>query len=305
METLTHTEADVAKTVPFAFFGTPYVARDTLASLLAAGYRPEVVITSPDAPRGRGLSVEPCATKEFALAEGIPVLTPVVLDAEFLSSLAPYGCRYAIVVAYGKLLPQAAIDAFPLGILNVHYSLLPKYRGAAPVEAALRAGDTETGVTIQRMVLKMDAGDILSQERTQIEPDETARELRPRLIALGSEVLIRTLPHFTHDTAASIPQDPAFATHAPKIRKDERLLILSNQTPSLARENWNTYRAYAEPPGTYFFATKKGQQNGQRLRVKIAEATYEDGIFHVSRIVPEGKPPQPFSWLEQNGWVPE
>lgn len=286
---------------PFAFFGTPAVARDTLAALLVAGYRPAVVVTSPDAPRGRGLALTPSQTKELAGAEGLPVLTPAMLDQGFITELASYGCRYAIVVAYGKLLPQAVIDSFPLGILNVHYSLLPRYRGAAPVEAALRAGDSETGVTIQRMVLKMDAGDILAQEHTSIGPQETALELRPRLITLGSDLLIRTLPSFIHDTATFTPQNHHATTFAPKVSKDDRRSILDGDSQERGRTNWLTYRAYAEGPGTHFFASK----GTDRIRVKIAEAAYEDGIFRVTRIVPEGKVMQPFSWLAQNGWVPE
>ncbi|HEY0979482.1 MAG TPA: methionyl-tRNA formyltransferase, partial [Candidatus Paceibacterota bacterium] len=190
---------------PFLFFGTPYVARDTLAHLLSHGYRPEAVITSPDAPRGRGQVLTPCETKAFALSEGLSVLTPDTLDAAFIDSLTCYGATYAIVVAYGKILPQALIDAFPQGVLNIHYSLLPRYRGASPVEAALLNGDAITGVSIQQMVYALDAGDILASEEVAIDPNETTRELRPRLVSIGARLLVDMLPAFEAGTLSPAP----------------------------------------------------------------------------------------------------
>ncbi|MES2995006.1 MAG: methionyl-tRNA formyltransferase [Patescibacteria group bacterium] len=265
----------------FIYFGTPYVARDTLATLVERGFVPEVVVSSPDAARGRGLMLAPSETKEWALANGLPVLTPEKLTPEVIEELKAYGCDYAIVVAYGKILPQALIDAFPLGILNIHYSLLPKYRGASPVEAALLNGETVTGVSIQQMVYKLDAGDVLAQREVTIEPEETTRELRPRLVALGAELLADTLPAFVQGSLTPMPQDESAATFSKKIEKSEGELDLAGD----ARMNWNKYRAYAESPGTYFFM----ERNGKRLRVRIVTATLSDGIFTPDRIVPEGK----------------
>ncbi len=265
----------------FAFFGTPYVARDTLAALLEAGYRPQVVVTSPDAPRGRGMQLTPCETKELALMEQIPVITPEKIDAGTIAALAEYHCDYGIVVAYGKILPQALIDVFPLGLINVHYSLLPKYRGASPVESALRNGDTVTGVAIQKLVRKLDAGDVLAMREVAIQPTDTTRELRPRLIAEGAELLLSMLPSFENGTSIPTPQDEAAATHCGKIDKSEGELDLSGD----ALHNWNTYRGLNESPGTYFFTEK----NGKRIRVKIKSARFEQGQFIPDRIVPEGK----------------
>lgn len=280
----------------FAYFGTPYVARDTLAQLVAVGYVPAVVITSPDARRGRGLMETPPATKVWAQEHNLPVLTPEKLDAVFLEELRTYGCEYGIAVAYGKIIPQAVLDAFPRGILNVHYSLLPAYRGASPVEMALWNGDTVTGVTVQQMAYELDSGDILSQEELAIEPDDTTLTLRPRLIDLGADLLIRTLPAFLAGAVAAIAQDGARATRAPKIRKEQGHLDLAAN----AEKNWNTYRALRESPGTYFFAEK----DGKRIRVKVADAHYEGGEFRITRIVPEGKTEQDFSYLSQAGWMP-
>mgnify|MGYP001371891792 CR=1 FL=1 len=225
------------------------------------------------------------------------VLAPASLDAAFIEELRAYGCAYAIVVAYGKLLPQALIDAFPLGVLNIHYSLLPKYRGASPVEAALLAGEAETGVTIQRMVLKMDAGDILARRAVPIGKEETSRELRSRLITAGAELLIETLPAFISGTAPRIPQDEAQATFARKIAKEEGLLSLTDG----AEANWRKYRAYYESPGTFFYA----QKDGKRIRVKVSKASFEDGIFTIERVIPESKSEQDYSLLLKSGWVAE
>lgn len=269
------------KNPKFAFFGTPYVARDTLEVLVARGYTPAVVVSSPDAPKGRGLAIMPSETKEWALVHGIPVLTPEKLDAEAMAQIHSYGCAFAIVVAYGKIFPQALISAFPMGVLNIHYSLLPKYRGASPVESALLNGDTVTGVSIQKMAAELDAGDILAQKGVPIEPTETTRELRPRLITIGAKLLADVLPSFISGAATFIPQDHRNATVTGKINKSEGLIDLADD----ALKNWNKYRAYAESPGTYFFT----ERNGKKMRVKIADAKYENDAFIPARIIPEGK----------------
>ena len=185
------------------------------------------------------------------------------------------------MVAYGKILPQALIDAFPKGILNIHYSLLPKYRGASPVEAALLNDESTTGVSIQQMVYKLDAGDVLAQREVVIEPNETTRELRPRLVVLGAELLADTLPAFIEGKLVATPQDESVATFSKKIEKSEGELDLANE----AQMNWNKYRAYAESPGTYFFL----ERGAKRIRVMIVTATFSDRVFTPDRIVPEGK----------------
>jgi methionyl-tRNA formyltransferase len=203
-----------------------------------------------------------------------------------MQEIQAIGAEYALVVAYGKILPQLFIDMFPKGILNVHYSLLPKYRGASPVETALLNGDTLTGVAIQKMVKELDAGDVLEEEEVSILPTETTRELRPRLVQIGAELLITTLPLFLSDEALYTPQDPAHISHTHKIKKEDGELNLSDD----ALTNWNTYRAYAESPGTYFFMDR----GGKRIRVKIKTATYNGKEFIPLRVVPEGK--QEMDW---------
>lgn len=280
----------------FVFFGTPYVARDTLEILKERGYLPALIMTSPDRPRGRGLKLTPSETKEWALANSIPVLTPEKITPEVIEEIRAVGASYALVAAYGKILPQALIDSFPLGILNIHYSLLPKYRGASPVESALLNGDTVTGVAIQQMVHELDAGDLIALHEVSIEPSETTRELRPRLVSIGANLLADILPSFIDGSVTHTPQDPAQATRCTKIRKEDGLLDLAGDP----QENWNKYRAYAESPGTYFFIEKDGRQ----MRMKIVSAAFHDGSFIVERVIPEGKSEQDFSdFLRNNSLV--
>lgn len=261
----------------FVFFGTPKVASDTLAALIERGFVPAAVVTSPDAPQGRGLELTPSPVKVLALEHDIPCLTPEKLDAEAVGAVRAYGCEYAVVVAYGKLFPEELIAAFPLGVLNVHYSLLPKYRGATPLEAALLAGERETGVTIQKMVKELDAGDIIAQTATPIAPDETALDVRPRLIELGAQLLTDTLPAFERGEVVPTVQDASLASHSHKLKKEDGLLELD----APAQVNWNKYRAYADSIGTYFF------ENGKRM--KITRASLANGKFVIERVIPEGK----------------
>lgn len=285
----------------FAFFGTPYVARDTLAMLVEHGYIPSLVVTSPDRPKGRGLELQPCETKAWAAEHGIEVFSPEKLEDSAIATIKAHGCEYAIVVAYGKILPDALIEAFPKGMLNVHYSLLPKYRGASPVEGALLNGDAVTGVAIQKLVRELDAGDILSMREMPIGPGDTTRTLRPKLIELGSALLVESLPSFIDGSAAFAPQDSALATITRKIKKEAgELSLAGNAAAELARENWNKYRAYAESPGTYFFA----ERAGKAFRVKIKEAEFASGEFRPTRVTPEGKNEMAYGEFLRAGYVP-
>lgn len=261
----------------FVYFGTPSVASETLALLIERGFVPSLVVTFPDAPRGRGLALTPSPVKVLSLEQNIPLLTPDALTDDIIASIQTYECAYAVCVAYGKIFPEALINTFPLGVLNVHYSLLPKYRGATPLEAALLAGDTETGVTIQKMVKELDAGDILAQERTAIAPNETARELRPRLIEMGATLLADTLPAYLEGSIVPVSQEAMLSSHARKLKKEDGLLSLDDP----AEANWNKYRAYADTIGTYVM------ENGKRM--KITKASLVGETFVIERVIPEGK----------------
>ncbi len=266
----------------FAFFGTPYVARDTLHYLVTHGFVPAVVVTSPDAPRGRGLLKTPSETKAFAKEYGIPVLDSERLDEHAAATIASYDCDYAVVVAYGKILPESLTRAFPKGVLNIHYSLLPRCRSAAPVEGVLLAGETVTGITIQKMARELDAGDIVAVREVPIQQAETTRELRPRLIDIGARLIVETLPEYLAGRIEPRAQDHARATRCGKTRKEDGLVALD----APPQELWNKYRAYAEWPGIFFFV-KRG---GKDIRVKITKASLSpSGDFRIERVIPEGK----------------
>lgn len=260
----------------YIYFGTPDVAKETLEFLVAAGLRPEAVVTNPDAPQGRGHILTPSPVKTYAESLSLPVLTPEKLDENFIKEVEAVGADLAIVVAYGKILPEALINIFPKGVLNVHYSLLPRWRGASPVESALLHGDSETGVSIQKMVKKLDAGDVVATIKAPILPEDTTATLRPRLIKLGAELLIDILPKYMNGELTPVPQDESLVTHAPKFAKADGELNLEGD-PLL---NWRKYRAFFVSPGTYFF------EGGKRFKIKSAR--YENGRFMVTRVVPEG-----------------
>ncbi len=272
----------------FVYFGTPKVASDTLAYLIEHGFVPGLVVTAPDRPAGRGLQMTPSPVKELAFSYNIPVLTPETLDEEAQNLIRAAGRDYAVVVAYGKIFPETLIASFPQGVLNVHYSLLPRHRGATPLEAALLAGDYETGVTIQKMVKELDAGDMIAQRSVQVSPNETSRELRPRLISLGAELLAETLPRYIDGEVTPVAQDASLATHSHKLKKEDGELTLDGPTDV----NWNKYRAFADTIGTYFF-TADGR------RVKIVTATLERGRFIPLRVIPEGKREMDFADFAQ------
>jgi len=267
----------------FVFFGTPYVARDTLTYLIEHGFTPSLVVTSADAPRGRGLTLTPCETKVYAQEKNLNVISPERLSPDVLQEIRACGAQFGIVVAYGKFLPEPLLHLLPQGAINVHYSLLPKYRGASPVETALLNGDTVTGVSIQKMVKEMDAGDVLAMREVAIEQTETTRELRPRLIALGAKLLVEILPTYLRGELSGTPQNPAEVTFAKKIAKHEGELDMAGD----AQLNWNKYRAFAENPGTFFF------KNGKRIKIKTAK--FENGVFTPLRVIPEGKTETDFS----------
>ena len=193
------------------FWGTPEFATPALRALIGEGHEVVGVVTQPDRPQGRSRSqLIPSAVKAVALAEGVPVLQPDrPRGAEFVAALKALDAEISVVVAYGRLLPQEVIDLPPRGTLNIHGSLLPLLRGSSPIEGAILAGMAETGVSIVRMVLKLDAGPVLLRAVTPIGPDETGGELREVLAEMGAETLIEVLAMLETGTAREEPQDEA------------------------------------------------------------------------------------------------
>lgn len=265
------------KNTNFAFFGTPDVASHTLDMLLEAGYIPKVIITSPDAHSGRGMHLSETPVSKWAQDHNIHCLKPEKIDAVFIEEFKKLDINISIVVAYGKILPETLIKVPSLGTINIHYSLLPMYRGASPLEQALLHGDTVTGVTIQQMAFKLDSGDILAKKEIAIDIDDTKEALRSKLIKIGGETLIKILPSIVDGSIMSEPQDESLATHCTKIKKEDGE-IDPNGDPT---KNYNKYRAFFGWPGVFFFKNNK--------RVKITKARYENNSFIIERVIPEGK----------------
>ncbi len=230
------------------FWGTPEFACVPLRALLGEGYEVIGVVTQPDKPQGRNREVIPPPVKQIALQENIPVFQPVKpKDVEFTDTLRVMAPDISVVVAYGHILSDELISLPAMGTLNIHASLLPELRGAAPIQAAIRDGKVETGVSIMRMVRELDAGPVIHQARTPIRDDETYGELQMRLSELGAMALIEALTLLSVGAAVEVPQDESLATYAPKITRD------------MARVDWNqsaavvsrTIRAYDPKPSAF------------------------------------------------------
>lgn len=203
------------------FMGTPEFAAVSLKRLYDDGRDVAAVFTQPDKPRGRGMKLAPSPVKMLAMEHGTPVLQPSSLkDGDTLFKLRSLKPDLIVVVAYGKLLPPEILDLPPYGCVNIHGSLLPKYRGAAPIQHAVLNGETETGVTSMYMAPEMDAGDIILMKKTVVGDMETAGELSGRLAVLGAELLIETLAAIENGTAKRIKQNETEATFAPPLTKE-------------------------------------------------------------------------------------
>lgn len=272
------------KKTNFAFFGTPDVASETLEILKENGYIPSLIVTSPDKPQGRKMLITPPPVKIWAENNNIPYMQPEKFDEEFTLRLSTFNFQLFIVVAYGKIIPEEILNIPKLGSINIHYSLLPKYRGASPVESAILNGDTETGITIQKMEYKMDSGPIIAQEKVNILPDEEAPDLRKRLIKIGGELLVKILKTpsaFGHSPfTGGEKQDESQATYCQKIKKEDGLIDLEADPI----KNYNKFRAYAYWPRTFFF------KNGKRII--ITKARLENNKFIIEKVIPEGKKEQ-------------
>jgi methionyl-tRNA formyltransferase len=208
--------------VSLVFAGTPAFAVPSLAALCEAGLRPRCVVTQPDRPRGRGRKVAAPPVKREALERGLTVEQPDRFSAPgFLERLSLLRADLLVVVAYGQILKPAALDLFPRGALNLHPSLLPAYRGAAPMSRAILEGETRTGLTTFFLNPEMDAGDIILQEETPIGEDETAGELSERLSREGASLLVRSVTLALEGRAPRVPQDPTRATSAPRLTKSD------------------------------------------------------------------------------------
>ena len=284
------------------FMGTPDFAVETLEAVIQAGHEVALVVTQPDKPKGRGNAMQASPVKECALAHGIEVYQPKkIREQECVDYLAGFGADIFVVAAFGQILSQALLDMPKYGCINVHASLLPKYRGAAPIQWAVINGEQTTGVTIQQMDIGIDTGDIIAQEALTLAADETGGSLFDKLAAVGASLCVKAMEQIASGTATRTPQDESAATHTSMIRKDfghidwnksareiERLIRGLNPWPS----------AYTHLDGKtlkIWKATVKGSESGEKPGC-IVDVTKDailvqtgEGVLQLDEIQLEGK----------------
>jgi methionyl-tRNA formyltransferase len=252
----------VAAPLDLVFMGTPDFAATVLSALIGAGHRIRAVYTQPPRPAGRGHRLHPSPVQQLAGRHGLPVHCPASLrDPAAQAEFAAIPADAAVVVAYGLLLPPPVLNAPRLGCINVHASLLPRWRGAAPIQRAILEGDAATGITIMQMDAGLDTGPILLQQAIPIGPKETAGELSERLASLGASLMLEALDGLARGAIVPRPQPSEGATYAAKLRRDEARLDWRRPAVELERR----VRAFDPWPGAWF------EGRGERLRVLAAE----------------------------------
>ena len=252
------------------FMGTPDFAKESLESVYTAGHEIIGVVTNIDKPKGRGMKLVASPVKEFALSKNFKIYQPekVRNNIEFIEEMKSLEPDVICVVAYGKILPKEILDIPKLGCVNVHGSLLPKYRGAAPIQWAVLNGDKKTGITTMYMDVGMDTGDMILKEEVEIGPDETTGELWERLSKIGGKILVKTLEQIENGTAPRVPQNDEF-TMAPMLDKEMSKIDWNNKT---ATEIKNLVRGLDPIMGTYSYL------NGKKIKIWKVDVLPEDNI---------------------------
>ncbi|HEV2116900.1 MAG TPA: methionyl-tRNA formyltransferase [Terriglobales bacterium] len=238
------------------FCGTPRFAVPTLEKLVSSGFQVRLVVTQPDKPRGRGLELAPSPVKNRALELGLPLAQPdkIKNNEDFREQLAALQPEAIVVVGYGRIIPQWMIDLPPTGNINLHASLLPKYRGAAPIQWAIAMGEIVTGVTTMRIDAGLDTGDVLLQKEIPIAPEDTAETLAPRLAAVGADLMVETLRGLSSGSIQPSPQNHSRATLAPILKREDGLIDFQRT----AAEIVNRLRGFQPWPGV--FTSFRGKQ---------------------------------------------
>ena len=272
-------ENENVKKIKIGFFGTPDYAVMTLDKLYEANYDIAFIVTATDKPKGRNLIVTPPPAKVWGLEHNVPVLQPDKLrDPNFEKELRKYNCDVFIVIAYGKIIPDNIINIPKAKTLNIHASLLPKYRGSCPIESAILADDRETGVTIMRIDNEMDHGPTIIQRKVILEPWPPKKdELGKSLVEVGNKLLISILPNWINGKIKEKEQNHLEASYTEKIKKENGLIDLEDDP----YKNYLKIQAYDGWPGTFFFKDK--------IRVKITKANFREGMLFIEKVIPEGK----------------
>ena len=274
------------------FMGTPAFAVPALALLLEKGYPFPGIVTQPDRPQGRGRTLQPSPVKVLGQSHHISILQPERIQADaFIEIFRQLSPDLVVLAAYGQLLPKEVIDRPPLGCLNIHPSILPKYRGAAPINWSLINGDMVTGVTIMYMTEELDGGDIILQEEITIEENDTFDQLHDRLSLLGAELLARAIEMAASGTVSRVPQDASAVTYAPRLRKEDSLIKWNAASESIV----NLIRGLSSVPGAFTIL------DGKKLKILKARPEIADtGAVPGTVVVEKGAG---MKVATGNGWV--
>jgi methionyl-tRNA formyltransferase len=274
----------------YVFFGTPEFAAIILKQLIDAHLPPATLVCNPDRPVGRKKIIAPPPTKVSAQKSNIAVLQPEKLDADFVRQIRELKPEFAVIAAYAKIIPKSIIDLFPKGVIGVHPSLLPKYRGASPIQSVILGGEKETGVTLYLLDEKMDHGPILTIDTLQLTIDQTYGSLLPKLADLGGRLLVKTLPKFVEGKIKPQPQNELEATFTKKLTTDDAFADEKDLNAALAGDAEKTteidrkIRALNPEPGVWTILKGK--------RTKLLEAKIENGQLVLTKIQEEGGRPK-------------
>lgn len=267
-----------------AFFGTPHFAVYVLEEMARAGIPPSLLVTAAEKPAGRGLLPRPSPVKEWGRAQGISVAEPSKLDTSDSEAAILYQQSYDlfVVAGYGKILPHSLLSRTKHGVLNVHPSLLPKYRGPSPIETQILQNDQNPGVSVILLDEETDHGPVLAQETPSLPRWPLSRsELEDILWKRGGELIAECIPKYVAGELTPHEQNHQEATFTKKLEKEDGLIELTGD----AYGNYLKFLAYERWPGVYFFI----ERNEKKIRVKVTDATFIDEVFTVTRVIPEGK----------------
>ena len=266
------------KNLNFAFFGTSELSVTVLDILIKNGYVPDLVITVPDKPQGRKMIMTPPPVKVFAQSHDLKIAQP---DSLLTYNLQPTTYNLFVVASYGKIIPKSILDIPKFGTLNVHPSLLPKFRGPSPIQSFILSGEKKTGVTIMLMDEQVDHGPILAKQELEFSKIN-AKELEEKLAELGGQMLVDTIPKWINGEIKAEKQDHSQATFTKKINKEEGFVDLEKDNPELIYKKFIAFQPW---PGIYYFA----QKNNQKTRVIITDMEFKNGRLLIKKVKPEGK----------------
>lgn len=269
----------------YAFFGTPEFAAIILEKLAKDGMAPAVLICNPDKPMGRKKIVTPPPAKQVALKHGIEVMQPENLRSWIMEHGTKLkGCEFAVVAAYAKIIPQRVLDLFPKGVIGVHPSLLPKYRGASPIQSVILSGESSTGITLYLLDKEVDHGPIIASEALLIDEHDNYSSLLKKLAQLGGELLLKKLPEWYSGKVAAKEQNHKLTTFTAKFTTQDGLVDINKDKPLLI---YRKIRALNPEPGVHAFILK----DGKNIRVKLLDASYSAERLQITEIQVEGRRP--------------